>query len=190
MSDADVRLMCLADFEFIEMLLFQLHDCRRWFALLAILLAFSLTGCRSFEREWRQSQSYAYPEHELAGCWQGTWQSDWNQHSGGLRAIITKESESTYRAKFKATYLVVVPFEFEMPLLVAEDGQIYTFEGSADLGLLAGGLYTYKGSAAASEFASSYCGGNGDHGTFTMTKKPPCSQEFATGDCAPKRCAR
>ena len=189
LSDADERPLCLADFEFTEMLLIRSLN-RHCVALLAILLTLSLTGCCSFERDWRQSLNYAYPEHELAGCWEGTWQSDWNQHHGGLRAIITKESESTYRAKFKATYLVVVPFEFEMPLLVAEDGQIYTFEGEADLGLLAGGLYTYKGSAAASEFASSYCGGNGDHGTFTMTKRPTCSQELETGDCAPKRCAR
>ena len=35
------------------------------------LAAFLLTGC-AFEREWQAAQGYAWPENELAGCWEGS----------------------------------------------------------------------------------------------------------------------
>ena len=134
-----------------------------------------LTGC-AFEREWQAAQTYAYPEHELAGCWEGTWQSDWNGHQGGLRAIITKAGAGAYHAQFKATYATVIPFEFDIPLLVTDDGSIYTFESDADLGWLAGGLYNYTGTASGSDFHASFRASNCDHGTFSMQKLQTCVQ--------------
>lgn len=141
-----------------------------------------LTGC-CFERQWQAAKSYAYPEQELAGCWEGTWQSDYNGHHGGLRAIITKQGDGYYDAHFHATYAVVIPYEFQLPLLVTDDGRAYVLEGEADLGWLAGGLYTYNGTATATDFAASYCAENNDHGTFTMTKVQTCSECGADGAC-------
>ena len=131
----------------------------------------------------------------MAGCWDGKWHSDWNGHEGGLRAIITKQGEGYYHAHFKATFLKVVPYEFELPMLVTEDGHIYTFEGDADLGLLAGGKYVYNGTASGGQFHADYSAENNDHGTFTMSKVHSCSECGseacgAKGGCIRKPSAR
>jgi hypothetical protein len=150
--------------------------------LLLVALCGSLTGC-CFEREWQAAKRFSYPERELAGCWEGTWQSDFNGHNGGLRAIITKQGDGYYDAHFHATYLAVIPFEFELPLLVTDDGRAYALEGEADLGWLAGGLYTYNGSATATDFVAAYSAENNDHGTFTMQKVQTCSECSGDGTC-------
>ncbi len=147
--------------------------------LLAVGLC-SLTGC-AFNREWEMASSYSYPEHELAGCWEGTWQSDYNGHHGGLRAIVTKEGDGCYNARFHATYATVIPFQFEMPLLVTDDGHIYQFSGEQDLGWLAGGNYVYTGTATPTNFEAHYEAENCDHGTFTMTKVHVCSASCGAG---------
>jgi hypothetical protein len=151
-------------------------------AALLVALCGLLTGC-SFERQWQEATRYSYPEQELAGCWEGTWQSDYNGHHGGLRAIISKQGEGYYDAHFHATYAAVIPFEFELPLLVTDDGTAYALEGEADLGWLAGGLYTYNGNATATDFVAAYCAENNDHGTFTMQKKRPCAECFGSETC-------
>ncbi len=140
--------------------------------LLALLV---LPGCSSFDREWRSAQEYAYPENEIAGCWEGSWLSNSNGHNGNLRAIITKQGENYYHAHFKATYAFVIPFEFEVPLMVTEDGGVYAFESQADLGWLAGGVYTYTGTTTPHDFSASYCAAK-DHGTFTMSRLQTCTQ--------------
>lgn len=154
--------------------MFRLNHLARICLLVASTCA--LTGC-AFEREWQAAQSYAWPENELAGCWEGKWHSNWNGHNGGLRAIITKQGDNYYHAQFHATYLKFVPFEFELPMLVTDDGQIYTFEGDAELGLLAGGKYVYNGTAHDGQFNAEYSAENSDHGIFTMSKVKTC------GDC-------
>lgn len=154
--------------------MFHLNHLTRVCLLVASTCA--LTGC-AFEREWQAAQSYSWPENELAGCWEGNWHSNWNGHEGGLRAIVTKQGDNYYHAQFHATYLKVVPFEFELPMLVTDDGQIYTFEGDADLGLLAGGKYVYNGTAHDGQFHAEYSAENSDHGIFTMCKVKTC------GDC-------
>ena len=151
-------------------------------AVLLVVVCGLLTGC-CFERQWQAAKSYSYPEQELAGCWEGTWQSDYNGHHGRLRAIITKQGEGYYDAHFHATYAAVIPFEFELPLLVTDDGRAYALEGQADLGWLAGGLYTYNGNATATDFVAAYCAENKDHGTFTMQKVQTCSECGGAGLC-------
>lgn len=151
-------------------------------ATVLVVLCGMLTGC-CFERQWQEATRYSYPEQELAGCWEGTWQSDYNGHHGGLRAIITKQGEGYYDAHFHATYAAVIPFEFQLPFLVADDGAAYALQGEADLGWLAGGLYNYNGSATATDFVAAYSAENKDHGTFTMQKKRPCAECCGSGTC-------
>ncbi len=143
------------------------------------VIALLMTGC-AFEREWQAAQSYAYPEHELAGCWDGSWQSDSSSRQGDLRAIITKEGAGAYHAHFKATHATGIPFEFDTPLLVTDDGSVYTFESEADLGWLAGGLYNCEGMANGSDFDADFRVSNGNHGSFRMQKLPSCVQ-----NCSP-----
>ena len=128
----------------------------------------SLTGC-AFEREWQAAQGYAWPENELAGCWEGTWHSNWNGHNGGLRAIITKLNDDEYYARFHATYMRVLTFGQAVNLQVKQDGTNFTFSGAADLGKTYGGVYTYEGNSSPEGFYSTYkC--SIDHGTFRMTR--------------------
>jgi hypothetical protein len=150
-------------------------------AVVVCFLVCGLTGC-AFDRVWSEAQQYSYPEHELAGCWEGTWQSDYNGHHGSLRAVITKQNEGVYNAHFKATFAVLIPYEFEIAFFVSHDGQIYTFEGTQDLGRLAGGVYTYNGTASSTDFRSFYSADNKDHGTFTMQKLQTCNQ-CGSNDC-------
>lgn len=149
---------------------------------LLLVFAFLATGCCSFERNWGCCQNYAHPGNDLAGCWEGNWHSDMNGHEGRLRAIITKQDEGSYHAHFKASFAVIIPFEFEIPITTADDGGIQAFESSADLGWLAGGVYSYSGQAGECEFFARYCAENGDHGTFTMRRLGCCTQNC--DDCA------
>jgi len=141
--------------------------------LFALLASLVFSGCCSFERQWRNCQSYAQDADGLAGCWEGTWQSDYNGHTGGLRAVITKQDDENYYADFKATYFGIIPFRFQMPLNAQEVEGVTNFQGAVDLGFLAGGEYAYDGEANATDFAASYRAAK-DHGTFTMSRPQNC----------------
>lgn len=133
------------------------------------------SGCCTFERDWKATQMYAYPSDDISGCWEGTWESHTNGHNGRLRAIITKQGENVYYARFKATYAGVLPFEFEVPMHVTEDGGLHSFQGQADLGWLAGGIYTYSGQASPGDFSANYCAEK-DQGVFVMSRIMSCIQ--------------
>lgn len=151
---------------------------RRLFPFLTTtLLLTALAGC-AFDRQWQAASQFASPEYDLAGCWQGTWHNDQNGHQGTLRAIITRQGEHCFLGHFKARCAMAVPFEFEMPLFVTEDGAVYLFEGQEDLGLLAGGVVKYEGSASGNEFQTIFRTDNGRSGTITMTK-------VRSTDCGP-----
>ena len=66
---------------------------RQIIGYIVALIAFSGIGCTSFDRQWRQVQNYAYPDRELAGCWEGQWHSDFSQRKRTVRVIITREGE-------------------------------------------------------------------------------------------------
>jgi hypothetical protein len=137
----------------------------------------ALSGCATstFERDWKTAASYANAADDISGCWEGTWESHVNGHHGKLRAIVTRQGADTYYMQFKATFLGVVPFKFALPVYVTENGGVYALQGEADLGWLAGGVYTYSGEATPCDFVSSYCAKN-DHGVFRMTRKVSCIQ--------------
>jgi len=135
-------------------------------ALLAALAA--LSGCSTFERDWRVQSSFP-PEPGLQGCWQGVWASQVSGHTDSLRCIIGKAEDGTYRARFKAKYRKVLSFGYTVPLKVERRGDKESFQGQANLGWLAGGVYHYKGSSDSTNFQSTYsC--KYDHGTFRMLK--------------------
>ncbi len=157
----------------------------------ALACLFVLTGCCSFERDWRTCGSYVSPANDLAGCWEGRWHSDKNGHNGTLRAIITKQGENEYHARFKATFAWILPYRFEIPLAVSEEGGVAAFESQADLGKLAGGVYSYAGQADGCEFVATYCASGGDHGTFTMRRSQTCADCCEQSPCCePSDCAR
>lgn len=145
-------------------------------ALLAGALALLLLGgCSTarFNRAWTAAAEAPVAGSELAGRWEGTWRSDVNAHTGRLRCLVTPSTNGTYTARFHAEYRLLFPltFSYAVPLTATNrpDSTGLGFAGQADLGWLAGGVYTYRGRATATNFFSTYeCAR--DRGIFEMTR--------------------
>jgi hypothetical protein len=105
----------------------------------------------------------------IAGRWEGTWLSDASSHTDKMRCLITHEEGPRYEAFFRAKYKKILTFTYKMHLEVKPGTNPQRFEGSADLGKLAGGKYTYEGFATSTNFYCTYTS-KYDHGTFQMTR--------------------
>lgn len=140
---------------------------------LCVLLTFWMVGCSSFERAWRATEQSPHATNSIAGQWKGTWRSEVNSHNDQLRCIMTPLTNGVYAARFHARYKKVIPFTFSytVPLTVtnSSSSEGFQFQGSANLGWYAGGLYTYKGTASLTNFFSTY-DSKYDRGTFQMTR--------------------
>ncbi|QNN22281.1 hypothetical protein HED60_08355 [Planctomycetales bacterium ZRK34] len=129
-----------------------------------------LGGCSSFERDWEVAGESPTPTDAITGRWTGTWQSDVNQHTGELRAIITPIDKDTYQARYHATWGGWLSGEYTTDLQVTgRDGGRVQFESSKDLGWLYGGVYHMTGHATPTEFISHYKSEH-DHGTYTLNR--------------------
>src|SRR5262245_49218762 len=102
----------------------------------AVLL---LTGCSTFNRDWKAAAQTAAPADHLQGRWDGTWLSEENGHTGRLRCLLTKNTDGKYQARFHAKYCKIFSFGYTVSLEVAEADGVYRFKGDADLGWYAGG---------------------------------------------------
>jgi hypothetical protein len=137
----------------------------------AFALTFGLlllvNGCSSFNREWKKAAATQSNQSSLEGRWEGKWLSDKNRHTGKLRCLLTRESDTNYRARFKATYWKI----FRASYLVKFTGEmrdgVWHFKGDEDLRWFAGGIYHYEGRVTPTNFFSTYrC--KYDHGTFIL----------------------
>jgi hypothetical protein len=141
--------------------------CNKLVALTGLSL---LVGCSSYESKWTSAAAQPTEANGIEGRWEGTWQSDANHHSGGLRCILTRTGPDTYHADYHATYWKIFSFGYETDLSAARrEGETVYFNGAADLGWLAGGEYQYDGHATPTEYLCNYRS-KGDHGTFRMTR--------------------
>ena len=137
------------------------------FLLLGLL---AVSGCSSFQREWKQAA--AGPPAGLEGRWSGVWRSDANGHTGQLRCLVTRAEDGAYRARFHARYEKIFTFGYTVALQVRQPGDHFQFTGDANLGWYAGGVYHYEGTASATNFLATYrC--PRDHGTFTLARPAP-----------------
>ncbi|MCI0350759.1 MAG: hypothetical protein L0Z53_15145 [Acidobacteriales bacterium] len=111
----------------------------------------------------------AEPVHadDISGRWIGEWRSNRTGHHGQLRAIVTRHAEGAYTARYRARFWKIFAATYTVPLSVLMTNGHYAFKGSADLGWLGGGAYTYDGSATSNAFQSTY-NSKRDHGTFLM----------------------
>jgi hypothetical protein len=126
-------------------------------------------SCGSFNREWRRAGKNPVTTTDLEGRWEGQWISDVNGHHGKLRCIIKKEGD-VYRARFHAKYRKILSFGYTVPLKTERTRDEFKFQGEANLGALAGGIYHYEGHADATNFFSAYsC--KYDHGKFEMRRQ-------------------
>jgi hypothetical protein len=139
--------------------------------LLTGLLLAATPGCSSFERSWRSAASMPVSAHSLAGRWEGSWRSDVNGHEGRLRCLITPKDQEgdVFEARFHATYLKVLRFGYTVPLTARFTNEAWHFQGEADLGKMAGGVFHYAGTATNQRFYSTYRS-RSDHGTFEMQR--------------------
>jgi hypothetical protein len=144
---------------------------KSWFRTCSLLLVLLIlgSGCGTFNRDWKRAASASTSTAGMEGRWQGTWLSETNGHNGKLRCLVKKEADGSYQARFKARYEKVLSFGYTVPLKVQETEESFRFEGDADLGSLAGGVYHYTGHATLTNFFSTYsC--KYDRGTFHMRR--------------------
>lgn len=142
-------------------------------ALALLVVTLGLTACSGFGREWRAAARQPVPAEGLGGRWEGRWVSEVNGHAGRLRAILTPTGAQSYRARFHARYAGFLSFGYTVELSATNDaaGRAH-FRGSADLGKLAGGVYTYAGQADTQRFEATYQS-RADHGRFELTRPAP-----------------
>jgi hypothetical protein len=141
----------------------------------AVLAAIVLTGCSSFNREWKTAVAQPIPSNDIAGPWEGRWLSDRNGHTGKLRGVLRKTGADEYDAHFHATFWKIMRATYHVPLKYEEADSLFTLSGKADLGLFSGGTYTYEAEATPARFFSTYTN-KYDHGTFEMSRpqyEPP-----------------
>lgn len=134
------------------------------------------SGCSGFNRAWKAelAKSPSYASDDLTGAWQGTWLSDVNGHNGRLRALITENPDGTYRAWYHAKYKRILSFAYSVNVETRKIPEGHSFLGEADLGKLAGGAYSYEGTATNGHYHATYKA-KYDHGIFKMQR--PSSDE-------------
>jgi hypothetical protein len=140
----------------------------------AALLLATVAGCSTYDDDWAAAPGAPAGEEALEGRWQGVWISDANGHTGDLRCLLSKKAEGGYEARYHATYSwcwIPFTFEYAVPMTAerGKDGE-WRFKGEAELGCwVAGGHYTYEGTAKGSEFRSTYRSEE-DRGVFEMKR--------------------
>ena len=137
--------------------------------IVGVLLMFTCAGCSSFEHDWKKAVATPAPSSAVQGPWEGTWLSDRNGHTGRLRCLLTPIDDTTFQARFHATYAKVIKVGYSVKLASTPTATNTAFHGSANLGWLAGGVYEYAGHASPTNFFSTYrC--KYDHGTFQLRR--------------------
>ncbi len=111
------------------------------------------------------------PAPVLAAQWEGTWSSDADGHHGKLRCRLTPLSPDRYRAQYKATYWKILRFSYTVTLRGQATNGVVRFEGEANLGWWAGGVYRYAGQITTTNLVSTYRS-KYDHGTFQLRPVP------------------
>jgi hypothetical protein len=133
-------------------------------ALLAIA-----SGCSSFNRDWKRAANEQASQNSPEGRWEGKWISEGNGHHGGLRCLMSREDDSHYQARFRASWGGIFRFNYTARFELQPHDNGWEFNGEANLGNL-GGMYYYEGRATATNMISTYRT-KYDHGTFDM-KRP------------------
>lgn len=146
------------------------QNASKWIVGLLLLgLAAVMSGCSTFNRDWKKATAEPFPSGDIAGAWEGHWISEVNGHNGRLRALITKDAPGKYNARFHAKYRRVLSFSYAVPLDAQQIETAYILRGETTLPWWAGGRYEYDGKSTPSNFFSTY-NSKHDHGTFEMSR--------------------
>jgi hypothetical protein len=125
--------------------------------LLLIFLALLPAACTGIPRGWQEAKRSAVTD--VNGAWLGTWRSDVNGHSGGLRAVVTPVpgTSETRLFRFRASWAKILCAGFSFEGTVKAGGpNTWTVTGSKDLGRVFGGTFTCTGTVRADEFKARY----------------------------------
>ncbi|MEO6034871.1 MAG: hypothetical protein ABIQ35_06425, partial [Verrucomicrobiota bacterium] len=87
--------------------------------------ALILSGCSSFNRDWKKAGTVRSPGP--VGQWQGTWTSLPSGHTDKLRCLVEKVSEERYRARFDSTYKKVIHFKSTVILNGETTNSVFEF---------------------------------------------------------------
>jgi hypothetical protein len=146
--------------------------------LVLLSMPLCLCSCSTFNYEWRRAARTPIPTDDISGAWEGHWVSRVTGHNDRLRALISQVNTNHYDVKFHAAYksetfkFITVHFGYTVRMETSPSTNGTAFQGSDDLGALAGGVYTYSGYANATNFFSTYDSKH-DHGTFEMHRPTP-----------------
>jgi hypothetical protein len=144
--------------------------------LLLIAAALVLAGGCSpqFQSDWKRTEAAEVPGRppadHLSGRWKGSWKSDKSGHGGGLRCIVTRMGDETYKAHFNATYMMMLRFSYSMDMTADVRDDVTYVSGAEDIGKSYGGVYEYEGQADGRTFRLNYKT-NSDYGHFSL-KRP------------------
>jgi len=131
------------------------------------LLAAMFNDRSHFERAWRQYVAQADRSTTFAGPWQGEGVSAVNGHHGELRCLLSEAGPGHLKAHFCATYSRFLRVAYTVGLNAKQTDRGYRLNREADLGPLAGGLYSYNGELTQAAFECAYqC--KYDHGAFHL----------------------
>ena len=122
-------------------------------------------NCRDFEARWRAALEHG--SDGVSGCWEGEWTSSLTGHRGRLRGVIDPLASGLWRVYFRGEYSKVFRACYSTDFTVANDSGRWTFNGSSNLGVLAGGAYAYSGYATLDELVCSYKSAR-DQGEFRL----------------------
>lgn len=136
---------------------------RHPFLLGLVVLLGVATGCRSFDRDWREAATL--PSDGVNGRWTGTWQNTNNTHSGALRAVLRETAPGEVKARFHATW-AGLSGSFRTQLTGRWEGEAWHFTGRKRI---AGFLITTEGTATPGEMNVRYHS-LPDTGTFTLRR--------------------
>lgn len=139
----------------------------RHHALLSCLVGLSLlgSGC-TFSREWKAASRRPADPRDITGAWEGTWQNSNNDHQDRLKAVITRVSDTEYRARFKAWWHVVFSGTFRTTLKGSWQDDVFVFEGQQKV---YGWRFDQEGRITSTQFDSKYTS-DGDDGSFTLRR--------------------
>ena len=139
------------------------------FFLLLVVVPLT-SGCATFSRDWKTLGQTNTPPTGIEGRWEGRWISSSDSHRDKLRCLVTKLEDGRYFARFHSYYFRIFTFSQDVILTVTPAaGGTNTFSGSADLGKMSGGVFTYTGHATTTNFFANY-DSKKYRGVFEMTR--------------------
>jgi hypothetical protein len=143
--------------------------------LLTAAALFLAGGCSpQFQSDWKRTEAAEVPGRppadHLSGRWKGSWKSDKSGHGGGLRCIVSRTGDETYKAHFNATYMALLRFSYSMDMTADVRDDVTYVSGEEDIGKSYGGVYAYEGQADGRTFRLNYKT-DSDYGHFSL-KRP------------------